>query len=380
MAANPIAEGLFTHFEALSDPRSPKGVRHSLRTILTISFIATLCGADEWTEVEQFGKDKIRLFQDTFGVAQNGIPSHDTFGRFYALLKPAPFRECFMAWVKSMVKIVGQISIDGKTMRGSFDTFSERLSQHVVSAYGNESGMVIAQIATEEKSNEITAIPQLLALLDLKGCLVTIDAMGTQTAIAQQIVEEEADYLLAVKGNQPSLHEELIENFEKVGVQDDSFEVKEVNKDHGRVEQRHYTSCPAKDYLTQEQIDKWPGVKTIVMSDNHTDFVNGKKEGKSRGRERRFFITTIAADKIEMIKTGIRNHWAIENSLHYILDVAFREDYNRTRKGNAAVNQSMVRHFALNLLKRETEAKVGVKAKRKKAGWSDDYLFKVLAG
>jgi predicted transposase YbfD/YdcC len=380
MSTNPIAEGLLRHFEDVPDPRSAKGVRHSLRTILTISFVATICGADEWTEIEQFGKEKLRLFQDTFGVAQRGVPSHDTFGRLFAILEPKAFQECFLAWVKSITDIGGQISIDGKTMRGSFDTFNERLSQHVVSAYGNDSGLVLAQTATAEKSNEITAIPKLLSLLDLKECLVTIDAIGTQVAIAQQIVDSKGDYLLAVKGNQGSLYEEIAENFEKVGVQDDSYEIEEINKDHGRLEQRHYTSCPAQDYLTPGQLRKWPGLKTIVMTDNYTDFVTGKKAEQSRGRERRFFITTLEASEIEKIKTGIRNHWAIENSLHYILDVAFGEDYNRTRKGNAAVNQNLVRQYALNLLKKETSAKVGIKTKRKRAGWSDEYLFKILAG
>lgn len=379
MPINPIAEGLLTHFEDLPDPRASKGIRHSLRTILTIAFVATICGADEWTEIEQFGKDKLSLFQNTFGVAHRGIPSHDTFGRFFAILQPSAFQECFLSWIKSITAIVGQIAIDGKTMRGSFDTFTERLSQHVVSAYGNESGLVLAQVATAEKSNEITAIPQLLSLLDLQGCLVTIDAMGAQRAIAQQIIDAKGDYLLAIKGNQGSLHEEIVENFEKVGVQDDSYEVEEINKDHGRLEKRHYITCPAKDYLTADQLKKWPALKTIVMTDNHTDFVTGKKAGQSRGRERRFFITSIPANEITKIKASIRNHWRIENSLHYILDVAFGEDYNRTRKGNAAVNQSLIRHYALNLLKRETSAKVGIKAKRKKAGWSDQYLFKVLA-
>ena len=380
MPINPIAEGLLHHFEDVPDPRFAKGVRHSLRTILTIAFVATICGADEWTEIEEFGKDKLRLFQDTFGVAQRGVPSHDTFGRFFAILEPKAFQECFLAWIKSMTDIAGQIAVDGKTMRGSFDTFNERLSQHVVSAYGSDSGLVLAQVATAEKSNEITAIPQLLSLLDLKGCLVTIDAMGTQVAIAQQVVDSKGDYLLAVKGNQGSLYEEIAENFEKVGVQDDSYKVEEINKDHGRLEQRHYTTCPAQDYLTPGQLKKWPGLKTIVMTDNYTDFVTGKKAGQSRGKERRFFITTLEASEVAKIKTGIRNHWGIENSLHYILDVAFGEDYNRTRKGNAAVNQSLIRHYALNLLKGETSAKVGIKAKRKKAGWSDDYLFKILAG
>ncbi len=370
---------LLAHFDTLPDPRDPRGKRHSLATLLTITLVAMICGCDEWTEIEAFGKIKKSLFQQVFKVAQRGIPSHDTFSRVFAALQPQAFQECFSNWTKSLAAVAEHIAIDGKTMRGSFDTFNERLGSHVVSAYASDESLVLAQIATAEKSNEITAIPQLLRLLELQNCTVTIDAMGTQTAIAEQIIQSQGNYVLAVKGNQPDLHEELRENFEKVGVQDDSVAVVTDDYGHGRLERRTYTLCPAKDYLTPQLIARWPQLKTIIMADNHTEFVNGRKEGQIR-QERRFFITNLSLVDRKAITRSIRNHWSIENSLHYVLDVAFGEDDNRTRKGNAAVNQSVVRHFSLNLLKREKTAKVGIKTRRKMAGWDDKYLLKVLQG
>ena len=375
--ANSVAAGLLVHFDNLTDPRSPHGKIHSLKTVLTVALIAMICGSDEWTEIEEFGKAKEKLFRDTFGVAQRGIPSHDTFGRVFGMLCPTAFQECFVNWAKTLTRIAGHIAIDGKTLCGSFDTFSGELPDHIVSAYGSESGLVLAQIATDKKSNEITAIPQLLRLLELRGCTVTIDAMGTQTPIAEQITDSQANYVLAVKANQPELSEEVGENFEKVGVQDDAQMVEKLESDHGRVEHRVYTLCPVKDYLTPQVRGRWSQVATMVMVDNHTEFVNGRRKGQTRS-ERRFFITNLGIEHQRQIVKSIRSHWGIENSVHYILDVAFGEDGNRTRTKNAAVNQAVVRHYALNLLKLEKTAKVGIKTKRKKAGWDDQYLLKLL--
>jgi predicted transposase YbfD/YdcC len=377
--ANLIADSLLSSFHAMEDPRNPRGRIHSLPTILTIALVATICGCDEWTEIEAFGKAKERLFTQTFGVAHQGIPSHDTFGRVFALIKPQAFRECFAAWMKTLAKVSGQIAIDGKAMRGSFDTFAQQLNQHIVSAYASGPGMVLGQVPTDQKSNEITAIPQLLKLLDLESCIVTIDAMGTQTAIAQYIESNKGDYVLAVKGNQPTLDEEVRESFEKVGVKDDATVIEHTEADHGRLEKRRYTVCPVDGYLTPDLIAKWPGLSTMVMADSHTEFINGRRLGEERS-DRRFFITSLAAKEAEAIASSIRGQWSIENSLHYTLDVAFREDYNRTRKGHAATNQAVVRHAALNLLKNEKTAKVGIKTKRKIAGWDDAYLFKLLRG
>lgn len=213
--SNLLADSLLAHFNDLEDPRHKKGKIHDLKTILTIALVAMICGCDEWTEIEQFGKLKKSLFVNIFGVARRGIPSHDTFDRLFAIIKLEPFQACFQKCMKALAQIVGQISIDGKALRGSHDSFSEQLHRYVVSAYANESGLVLAQVATDKKSNEITAIPQLLKLLDLEGCAVTMDAMGTQTAIVEQIVSAGADYVLALKGNQSELNKQVRENFEK---------------------------------------------------------------------------------------------------------------------------------------------------------------------
>jgi predicted transposase YbfD/YdcC len=368
---------LLSFINELDDPRSPLGKLHSLETIITVSLVAMICGADEWVEIEAFGNAKLDLFQQYFGVATNGIPSHDTFGRVFRLLDPLAFQASFRAYTQQLASAANNIAIDGKTMRGSHDTYHDKSSKHIVSAWANESRLVLAQVATSEKSNEITAIPELLGLLQLDGCVVTIDAMGAQKAIAQRIVEGGADYVLAVKGNQPELKEEVTDNFEKVGVKSDVQVDKSVNGGHGRVEIRTYQACTVENYLTPQLISQWPELKSMIMVDSYVEFTNGRRQGESR-EERRFFISSLEADQVTEAMQAIRSHWGIENSLHYVLDVAFREDHNRTRMGHAAVNQAVLRHFALNQLQQEKSAKLGVKAKRKKAGWDNEYLLKVL--
>lgn len=360
------------------DPRSPLGKLHSLETIITVALVAMICGADEWVEIEEFGNAKLDFFQNHFGIANNGIPSHDTFGRVFSLLDPTAFQASFRAYTHQLSEHIKTLNIDGKTMRGSHNTYQDQSSKHIVSAWANESRLVLAQLATDEKSNEITAIPELLGLLEIDGCLVTIDAMGTQKAIAQQIINQQADYLLAVKGNQPDLLEEVSENFEKVGVLSDVIVTQTVDGGHGRVELRTYQVCKVTDYLTSQLIEQWNGLKSMIMVDREVEFTNGRRQGETR-KERCFFISSLAPEKIERISQGIRSHWGVENGLHYILDVAFREDHNRSRIGNSAVNQTVLRHYALNQLRQEKSAKIGVKAKRKKAGWDNQYLLKVLA-
>lgn len=368
---------LLSFVNDVDDPRSPLGKLHSLETIITVALVAMICGADEWVEIEAFGNAKLDLFQDYFNVAGSGIPSHDTFGRVFGLLDPLAFQASFRAFTQQLSGRAKTIGIDGKTMRGSHDTYHDKSSKHIVSAWANESRLVLAQVATTEKSNEITAIPELLGLLELDGCVVTIDAMGTQKAIAQKIIDCGADYVLAVKGNQAELAEEVSENFEKVGVRPDVQVDKTVDGGHGRVEVRTYQVCTVTDYLTPQLISQWPELKTMIMVDSQVEFTNGRRQGESR-TERRFFISSLGTDQALMAGQAIRSHWGIENSLHYVLDVAFREDHNRTRIGNSAVNQSVLRHYALNQLRQEKSAKVGVKAKRKKAGWDNQYLHKVL--
>jgi predicted transposase YbfD/YdcC len=377
MAESKIRCNLFDYFEDLEDPRSPLGKLHSLETIVTVAILGMICGADEWVEIEEFGLAKESMLRQHFGVAHRGIPSHDTFGRVFGALKPEAFQSCFRAYTSSLAQNAEYLNIDGKTLRGSHDTYNENSAKHIVSAWANESRLVLAQVATDEKSNEITAIPELLGLLQISGCIITIDAMGTQVAIAQKIVENEANYVLALKGNQSNLHEQVQECFEKVGVQADVQQVEHLEADHGRLEKRSYQVCPVEDYLTQDLIQRWPGLKSMIMVDSQVEFINGRNIGKQRN-ERRFFISSLSVTEHEKIAIAIRGHWGIENSLHYVLDVAFQEDHNRTRINNAAVNQAVLRHFALNQLRQEKSAKVGIKAKRKKAGWDERYLLKVL--
>lgn len=377
MASTSPSSLLLTFVNDIDDPRSPLGKIHSLETIITVALVAMICGADEWVEIEEFGNAKIDFFQTYFNVASSGIPSHDTFGRVFGLLDPLAFQKSFRAYTQQLSGRAKTISIDGKTMRGSHDTFHDKSSKHIVSAWANESRLVLAQVATTEKSNEITAIPELLGLLELDGCVVTIDAMGTQKTIAQKIVDKGGDYVLAVKGNQGKLAEEVTETFEKVGVRSDVQVDKTVDGGHGRVEIRTYQVCTVTDYLTTQLIRQWPELKTMIMVDSHVEFTNGRRQGESR-KERRFFISSLATEQALIAGQAIRSHWGIENSLHYVLDVAFREDHNRARTKNSAVNQSVLRHYALNQLRQEKSAKVGVKAKRKKAGWDNQYLIKVL--
>lgn len=377
MAAKTPSSILLSFINNIDDPRSRLGKLHSLETIITVALVAMICGADEWVEIEEFGNAKLDLFRDYFGVANNGIPSHDTFGRVFSLLDPQAFQLSFRSYTQQLSARAKTIAIDGKTMRGSHDTYHAKSSKHIVSAWANESRLVLAQVATTEKSNEITAIPELLGLLILDGCIVTIDAMGTQRSIAQAIIDKGADYVLAVKENQAELAEEVSENFEKVGVRNDVKIDQTVDGGHGRVEIRTYQVCTVTNYLTPQLIAKWAGLKTMIMVDSQVEFTNGRRQGEHRS-ERRFFISSLAANQVEDIAKAIRAHWGIENSLHYVLDVAFGEDHNRTRIGNSAVNQSVLRHYALNQLRQEKTAKVGVKAKRKKAGWDNQYLVKVL--
>lgn len=362
----------------IDDPRSPLGKLHSLETIITVALVGMICGADEWVEIEEFGNAKLDFFQSYFGIATNGIPSHDTFGRVFSLLNPAAFQASFRDYTHQLCERIETLNVDGKTLRGSHDTYQDKSSKHIVSAWASESRLVLAQVATNEKSNEITAIPELLGLLEIDGCLVTIDAMGTQRAIAQQIIDQQADYLLAVKGNQPDLLEEVSENFEKVGVHADVITTQTVDGGHGRVEIRIYQVCTVMDYLTPQLIEQWSGLKSMIMVDREVEFTNGRRQGETR-KERCFFISSLAPEQAQRISQGIRSHWGVENGLHYVLDVAFQEDHNRSRIGNSAVNQSVLRHYALNQLRLEKSAKIGVKAKRKKAGWDNQYLLKVLA-
>lgn len=373
MEHHPILS-LTNHFTALSDPRIERQKLHQLKDILVIAICAMLCGADNWVEIERFGKAKEAWFTKVLGLAQ-GIPSHDTFGKVFAALDASQFETCFIQWMQTIVRtLAGKvIAVDGKRVRNSHNSAQGKSAIHLVGAYASDMGLLLGQIKTENKSNEITAIPALLSQLALAGCIVTIDAMGTQKAIAKQIIEQEADYVLSLKGNQGTLHQEVALYFEqppaKAKASWTSYESSE--KDHGRIERRKVTATDAIDWLTGHH--DWQGLKSIVKVEAQRTISEHTQQ------EVRYFITSLPPDAAKLAH-AIRAHWCIESQLHWSLDVTFREDYSRVRIDHAAENVSILRRIALNLLKQEKTAKVGIKCKRLQAGWDENYLLTLLHG
>jgi predicted transposase YbfD/YdcC len=367
---------LVEHFSILEDPRDPSKCRHKLIDIVVIAVAAVLCGANDLANIEAFGKAKIAWFQ-RFLALENGIPSHDTFGRVFALLSAQAFQACLRGWIESVRTVYEDevIAIDGKSLRRSHDRKAGLGPLHMVSAWATRNGLVLGQQATQAKSNEITAIPELLEVLMLKGCIVTIDAMGCQKKIAQQIIDQGGDYVLALKGNQGKLAEEVEEAFIDADAQDyagmatDYYETNE--RGHGRVETRRYWTLGNLNGIGEAK--HWAGLDMIGM-------VQAKREcdGKTSS-EYRFYIGSIGTDA-KRFANAVRSHWAIENNLHWSLDVAFREDDSRIRERNLAENAAVLRHIALGLLKADTSTKASIKTKRLTAGWNEDYLAKLLFG
>lgn len=363
------------HFAELTDPRR-REVTYPLVNIVVITLCAVICGADDFVAIARFGHSKRDWFAKFLDLT-TGIPSHDRFNAVLAAIKPAEFEKCLLNWITALHNITdGQVvAIDGKTLRRSFDTASSKSAIHMVSAWATANQISLGQVVVDAKSNEITAIPRLLEMLEISGALVTIDAMGCQTEIAKQIVEQQADYCLAVKGNQPTLHDGVVDFFHD-HLEDDFARTRSrryhtEEKGHGREEVRDYIICPVPKDLPDRA--RWPGLKAIGIAMNNT-----QRDGKDCYDARYYILSKYISAK--RFAEGSRSHWGIENSLHWQLDVTFREDECRIRKGHADANFSILRRTALSLLKQETTAKVGIKNKRLTAGWDETYLEKVLLG
>lgn len=363
------------HFATVTDERQQYKVRYPLLDILLITLVGVICGADGWEAIEEVGKNKLKLLKK-YGYFHYGIPVHDTIARIISAIEPSQFQECFINWMKEAeINTQGEIiAVDGKTVRRSFDKKGKQGAIHMVSAFAAENGVVLGQVKTYEKSNEITAIPDLLSKLDIKGAVVTIDAMGCQKVIAKKIIQKEADYVLAVKGNQGHLSNAIRdffniaheENFKQLSHQ--FFE--EIDKGHGRVEHRRY-------WLTEDLssindlTSKWVGLRSVGMVES---------ERHIRGKvtiDRRYFICSLK-ETDELFTKAVRRHWSVENELHWVLDVSFREDDSRIRRENGAENMATARHITLNMLRQEKTCKKGIKAKRFKAALDSDYAEKVL--
>lgn len=367
-------ENLVDYLRCIPDPRVRRTRRHELPELLFITLAAVICGAEHWTHVEEFGKANRKWFE-SFLHLPHGIPSHDTFGRVFSLLEPDALEQALRAFV---VDFAGgsagkQIAIDGKTLRRSFDRAAQASAIHMVSAWVYENHAVFGQVKVKDKSNEITAIPELLKLLDLKGATVTMDAMGCQKELAKQIVEGGGNYVLSLKGNQDTLHTEVREFFEDVrtGILDAPVETDTtLEKDHGRIEKR--TTRLSRDVQWLYEADKWLGLSAIA--EVHSQRTIADKTTS----ERRYYLCSTNATAKD-VGRFVRQHWSIENELHWVLDVGFREDLCRVRAKNAAENLARIRRVALTILKRDSNAKVGVQGRRLKAAWDKAYLLKLLS-
>lgn len=377
MSPSPI-ETLQQHFENVQDPRQFGKVDHPLINIIFITICAVLCGADNWVAIVEFGNAQKEWLSQYINL-EKGIPAHDTFGKTFALIDREQFSNGFISWMQAVSTLVkGIIAIDGKQLRRSHDKQLGKKAIHMVSAWGEANGLVLGQQKVDEKSNEITAIPLLLEALDLTGCIVTIDAMGCQADIAEQIIDQGGDYVLSLKGNQGHLHEDVAEMFtyfEKIGFEGIVHDYhKNVTKDHGRLEIREcWTFDPHAWGQHFRSLDKWKGLKSVAMLRSHRHI------GDKVTVETRYSIASLRSQARQILQSS-RGHWGIENKLHWVLDVAFHEDLSRVRQGYAAENLAVIRHLVLNLLRQETTAKVGIQNKRMRCAWDIDYRNRVLSG
>lgn len=361
-------------FSGVEDPRVTGRTKHSLVDILVIAVMGALCGAETFEDLEVFAECKQKWLK-SFLELPNGIPSHDTFARVFARVDPVQFHACFVRWTRAVFEASGGklVAIDGKAIRRSFDKASNQAHLHMVSAWAVDNNLVLGQFKVDDKSNEITAIPKLLDLLALKGCTITIDAMGCQTEIANKIVDKKADYLFCLKGNQSGCLKEVEEFFQDALAPSPLDQkspmqfIETTDKAHGRIEVRRYWQSSAVLWMAGQ----WKGLQTIGMVESQRII------GETTSTERRYFLSSLPLD-VKRFSAAVRGHWGIENSLHWCLDVSMNEDKSRIRKGHAPENFALLRKIALNLLKSEKTLKASLRAKRKAGGWDHDYLLKLL--
>ncbi|MCP4181918.1 MAG: ISAs1 family transposase [Hyphomicrobiales bacterium] len=360
------------YFGEVDDPRQASKILYPFEEILLLVLCAVISGADNWTSIALYGEKKLDVLRRFLPFA-DGTPCHDQLGILFSRLDMEQFQQCFVNWVAGLHGTLdGVIAVDGKTLRRSFDTASNKAAIHVISAWACEQKLVLGQRKVDDKSNEITAIPELLALLSIEGAIITIDAMGCQRKICQQIMAQKGDYVIGLKGNQGSLHEDVELFFDeqrerRIG---ESFirENQTVDGDHGRLETRKYAVCSHIDWLNQRH--KWPGLQSVIMVEYSREI-----KGKTKTR-RRYYISSLNVEP-EEISRIIRNHWQIENNLHWVMDMTFRQDECRIRTGNAAANFATIKHAANNLFQRDP-GKKSLPMKRHSAAWDDDYLEKII--
>ena len=374
---------LVAHFACVPDPRINRRREHDLIDILVIAVCTLLCAGETFNDMEDFGKAKRDWFS-TFLKLRNGIPSHDTFNRVFAALDPKQFLDCFLRWTQSLREAVPQeiVALDGKALRRALNRGQS--IKYVVSAWAESNGLVLGQLKVADKSNEITAVPELLRVLELSGCIVTLDAMGCQKKIAKEIVEADADYVLALKGNQETVHEEVKSFLDATLLEQQSprlqgaklsqaaatlASLETVEKDHGRLEIRRYYQSDQLDWFADRL--KWEGLKSVGMVESVRE-VDGKTTV-----ERRYYLASLPLG-IETLARAVRGHWGVENKVHWIMDVCFREDQSRARTGYAAENLATLRRLALNLLKQEKTKKRGIRGKQLNASWDHAYLLRLL--
>ena len=367
---------LLEHFRELADPRIERHKEHKLIDVLVIAICAILCGANDWVAVETFGEAKRDWFTRFLDLT-HGIPSQDTFGRVFAMVSPEALQTCFLRWIQAVAQVTeGQVvAIDGKTLRRSYDRRSAKAAIHMVSAWATHNRVVLGQLKTEEKSNEITAIPELLKVLDVSGCIVTIDAMGCQKAIAEQMVEQEGAYVLALKQNHDTLYAAVVQQFEEArhtASEASTLQTYETEATrHGRVEIRRHWTLEAPVDLVQKEA--WAQLRCLGM-------VESERHLKGEVTiEQRYYIASIP-NEVKQFAYAVRAHWEIENCVHWVLDVAFREDESRARLGHSPENFAVLRPIALKLLRQDTGTKLGIHNKRLKAGWDDAYLANLVFG